>query len=181
MARSVFRSDDICRMNASYFLRFVITTALMANAAGELYFYQLYRFGFQYDKFAHLANSLLFILALASFGRSWYGLSPAKSLRASIAIVVICSIGWEVLEFASDKIFNTKVFGIYGQLKLIDTIFDLVYDFLGITLASIMDKSFHFRLRMEIESCDFPSASSGENKSFLHKQKRTPIAKGSPG
>ncbi len=158
-------------MNASYFLRFTITFALMANAAGELYFYQLYRFGFQYDKLAHLANSLLFILALASFGRSWYGLSPSKSLKASVAIVVACGIGWEVLEFASDKLFNTKVFGIYGQLKLIDTIFDIIYDFLGITLAAIMDKSFRFRLRMEIEACNSRPKELSGDAVFLRKKK----------
>ncbi|NTW22101.1 hypothetical protein HGA34_00985 [Candidatus Falkowbacteria bacterium] len=141
-------------MNSAYFLRFVIMLSLIINAAGELYFYQLYRFGFQFDKFAHLANSLLFILALASYGRTRYGLVPMKSLKISVVIVIICGLGWEVGEFASDKFFQTKEFGIYGQLKAIDTIFDIIYDFLGITLAAIMEKSFRFRLRSEVALCE---------------------------
>jgi hypothetical protein len=145
--------------------------SLIINTAGELYFYQLYRFGFQFDKFAHLANSFLFIIALISFGQAWLAYDPAKALKVSITIVVICGIGWELTEFLSDKLFRTTEFGIYGQLKLIDTVFDIIYNLLGITLAAMVQKSPSFHLKLELETCEpssgvlpEPSEADAENE-----------------
>lgn len=152
-SKIIFHSTDECRASSGNFLRFVIMIALVINTAGELYFYQLYRFGFQFDKFAHLSNSLLFVIALATFGQTWLSYGHARALKLSIVIVFISGLGWELAEFLSDKLFRTTEFGIYGQLKFIDTVLDIIYNLLGITLAAIIRKSSSLRLTWEVQTC----------------------------
>lgn len=45
-------------------MRFVIAFSLAINIAGELGLFQLYRYGFQYDKFAHFIVPMLFAFVL---------------------------------------------------------------------------------------------------------------------
>ncbi|NTU99067.1 hypothetical protein HGA64_03620 [Candidatus Falkowbacteria bacterium] len=135
LSKKVFDSDDERKKRSALQLRYVIMLALSLNALGELYLYQLYRFGFQYDKLIHAANSLLFVVALTSFGEVWFSWSVKKSLTVAIIIVISCGFGWEFIEFFSDLLFGTKEFGLYGQVKFTDTALDLISNFLGIILA----------------------------------------------
>lgn len=137
-SRQLLKSDDEQRIVSAYHLRFIILAGLCINAAGELYLYQLYKFGFQFDKFAHLANSFLFVFAIVTFSKSWSGFDFAQALKTAIVIVATFALGWEMAEFVSDELFRTKEFGMYGEMKTIDTALDLTYDLLGIGLALLI-------------------------------------------
>lgn len=133
----IFKSPDSRRQEAIIFLRFVLALALIFNALGELYFYQLYKYGIQYDKLIHFTSSFLFVAALTFFYEKWYNLNLNQALKKAVIIVIISGLLWEIFEFSSDFFFKTSEFGVYGQLKTIDTTFDILSDLLGITVGSI--------------------------------------------
>jgi hypothetical protein len=120
------------------FLRFVIAFSLTLNALGELYLYQLYRFGLQFDKLVHFSVAFLFVIAIANYDQAHYGFDSRKALREAVTIVFICSILWEAAEYLSDALFNTKEFGMYGQNKFYDTLFDLIADLFGVSSSSML-------------------------------------------
>lgn len=120
------------------FLRFVIAFSLTLNALGELYLYQLYRFGLQFDKLVHFSVAFLFVIAIANYDQAHYGFDSRKALREAVMIVLLCSILWEIAEYLSDALFNTKEFGMYGQNKFYDTLFDLIADLSGAASSSLL-------------------------------------------
>jgi hypothetical protein len=109
--------------------------AFMLNALGELGLYQLYKYGFQYDKVIHFISSFLFVLVLASIIEMWNKVSIERALRISVILVLIGSILWEFFEFFSDLVFKTSEFGIYGKYKVSDTMFDIIFDIIGIFIG----------------------------------------------
>ncbi|MBI4779041.1 hypothetical protein HY797_01140 [Candidatus Falkowbacteria bacterium] len=137
ISRYIFKPPDLRRQESIIFLRFAIALVLAFNALGELYFYQLYKYGIQYDKLIHFIDSFLFVAVLTSFYEKWHNFKMGRALKTAIIIVVLAGLLWEIFEFSSDFFFKTKEFGVYGQFKTIDTIFDILSDFLGVTVGSI--------------------------------------------
>jgi hypothetical protein len=150
LLNKIFRAGDNCQRDAVMFLRLSITIAIMLNLFGELYLYQLYRYGFQYDKVLHFISPILILVSLVSLGQAIYHSPKAILIRNSVMIVLIGSVLWEVMEFVSDIIFKTTEFGIYGQQKFTDTSFDILFDVIGVVTAVILLKNeFFYKIIVE--------------------------------
>lgn len=127
----IFKTDDERRKKSILLLRFTLAASLLLNALGELYLFQLYRYGFQYDKLLHSVSSFLFILVFIDFFKIWKNFPLGRILLFSAVLTLVGGIAWEALEFTFDALFKTKEFGIYGQDRLADTFWDLFSDLFG--------------------------------------------------
>lgn len=115
-----------------------ICFALIVNGAGELGLFELSRYGIPYDKIAHCVVSglIVYILCENIFIR----------LRWSRTLIIIVStflafwigIAWEIFEAISDVLFETRVWGIYGEQIVRDTITDIIFNICGIVIASLL-------------------------------------------
>lgn len=162
LPKLIFRTDNFCKQQAVILLRFAFSVALILNALGELYLYELYKHGFQYDKLIHFFNCFLLMVVLTSFLETWYNFSFKKALTISIVLVLAGSIVWEVLEFTSDVFLKTTEFGIYGQYKTVDTIFDVLFDILGIIASSYFLQSPKLSKKIIDEYCHWPALDTEE-------------------
>jgi len=160
LPKFIFRTNDQCRKDSVILLQFVIAIALILNALGELGFYQLYKYGFQYDKVIHFTSSFLFVVVLTSFIEMWNNISLKRALRIGIILVLLGSILWEFFEFSSDLIFKTSEFGIYGQNKISDTIFDIIFDMIGMVTSIYFISSPKLSKKIVDEYCHWPKSES---------------------
>ena len=107
---------------------------LLFNASGDLGLYELYKYGFEYDKVIHFVSPLIATLALArTFG-----------IRRATMIVIAGALTWELFEYLSDLLIKTHLFGVYRHQIFRDTLMDLLMNLLGITGAILI---FLIRLR----------------------------------
>jgi len=148
LPRYIYRSGDERKREAVLFFRFILAIALIGNALGELYLYQLYKYGIQYDKLLHLVSPFLLVMMLTFFWQIWHEASFGRALVVAALLVLAGSLIWEVFEFLSDLIFKTQEFGIYGQYKLADTVGDIIADIVGIGLSSIVLLMSGYRKRL---------------------------------
>ena len=118
-------------------MRSVIAFSLIVNFAGELGLFQLYRYGFEYDKFSHFIVSMLFAFILSEALREWEHLPLKKIIWLTLAIVFSFGILWEVFEATSDFLFKTQEWGVYGKYLALDTYKDIGFNTLG-ALAGII-------------------------------------------
>jgi hypothetical protein len=160
LPKILFRAKDRCKKDSVILFQSVLSIALMLNATGELGLYQLYKYGFQYDKVIHLTSSLLFVLALTSIIELWNNSTLKKALRLTIILVLLGSILWEFFEFFSDLIFKTSEFGIYGKYKLSDTIFDVIFDMIGIVSGIYIMSTPKLSKKIISEYCRWPEKSA---------------------
>ena len=105
-----------------------LALVLLFNASGDIGLYELYKYGFEYDKIIHFISPMIATLA---FSRTF-------GIRKAIVIVGALVIGWELFEYFSDALIKTHLFGIYGYQILRDTILDLVMNTLGIVMAVLI-------------------------------------------
>lgn len=99
---------------------------LLFNASGDLGLYELYRYGFEYDKVIHFVSPVIAVLALCK----------AMPLRRAVLIVIAGALAWELFEYSSDALIKTHLFGVYRQHVWSDTIMDLVMNALGVIIAA---------------------------------------------
>lgn len=118
-------------------MRSVVAFSLIVNFAGELGLFQLYRYGFEYDKFAHFIVSMLFAFILSKSLREWEHLPLQKIIWLTLGIVFSFGILWEVFEATSDFLFKTQEWGVYGKYLALDTYRDIGFNTLG-ALAGII-------------------------------------------
>lgn len=118
-------------------MRSVIAFSLLVNFAGELGLFQLYRYGFEYDKFAHFIVCMAFAFILGESLCEWEHLHAAKLLWIVFLVVFSSGILWEVLEASSDFLFKTQEWGVYGEHLVLDSFKDLLFNSLG-TLAGML-------------------------------------------
>lgn len=118
-------------------MRTVIAAALLINFGGELGLFQLYKYGFEYDKFAHFVVCMTFAFILGESLREWEDLHSKKLMLTVFFIVFASGIVWELFEAASDYLFKTQEWGVYGEHLLIDTSTDMIFDAMG-ALAGII-------------------------------------------
>lgn len=156
LSKIIFRSDDECKRDSLILLQSILSLALVFNALGELYLYQLYKIGIQYDKIIHFTNSFLFIIALTSFNVAWKKQPIKKALKTSILMVVAGSLLWELFEYLSDLFFHTSEFGVDGKYIIKDTILDLACDALGIIFSSYILNSPKLSKKIINEYCHWP-------------------------
>lgn len=108
--------------------------------AGELGLYQLYRYGFQYDKFAHFVVSMLFAFILGEALKEWTRFPSRKIVWLVILIMFGSGILWEIFEAASDYLFKTQEWGVYGNYLAWDTVADIGFNTLGALAGVIVFK-----------------------------------------
>lgn len=118
-------------------MRSVIAFSLLVNFAGELGLFQLYKYGFEYDKFAHFIVSMLFAFILGESLREWKNLHSGKLVLIVFLIVFSSGILWEIFEISSDYLFKTQEWGVYGEHLALDTYKDMIFNTLG-ALAGII-------------------------------------------
>ena len=121
-------------------MRSVIAFALLVNFAGELGLFQLYRYGFEYDKFAHFIVPMAFAYILGRSLREWEDLHAWRLIGSVLLIVVVSGAVWEFFEATSDYLFQTQVWGVYGQHLVADTYMDMLFNTLGAIVGIILFK-----------------------------------------
>lgn len=156
LPRLIFIARNQRQKETLTLLRACLAATLLLNAIGEVYFYQLYKYGLQYDKVTHFINSFLLFTALASFLISWRQFPLSKALMTSAALMFIGGFLWEFLEYGVDRLFNTKEFGIYGQYAAIDTVFDIFFDIAGIAIAFLIWREPKLACKFIGEACSPP-------------------------
>jgi hypothetical protein len=135
LPRAFFRPSGEVQERALWRMQTVIAICLLINGAGGLGLYKLYLIGFQYDKLAHFATSLIFTVGLAYFLRDWFGKRFVKSVAISGTAVLIGGFLWELLEAFSDTFLGTQlVGGGTGNIRR-DTTIDIAMNGLGILFA----------------------------------------------
>lgn len=113
--------------------QFLLTLALVINGAGGL---GLYRAGFEYDKMAHYATSLILTFAFFIFFSRLWEWGNKKALVYSALLVLGLGLFWEVLEYIANLVFDEGVFVLGGGGSIwTDTVLDVVADIFGITTA----------------------------------------------
>ena len=112
-------------------MRSVIAFALLINFAGELGLFQLYRIGFEYDKFSHSLVSMMFAFILGESLKEWEHFSLRKRMLIVFLVVFGAGIFWEFFEASSDFLFKTQEWGVYGQHLVLDTLKDIGFNTLG--------------------------------------------------
>lgn len=111
---------------------------LLLNAAGALGLFQLYKVGFEYDKFLHFIIPAISVITITYFNCHWYGIKLSKAIILSVIIVVLIGFLWELFEVFGDWTFKTKMLGQYGKFVTKDTVWDLIINILGITSGAII-------------------------------------------
>jgi len=106
-------------------LKFPFAFILSLNASGDLGLYELYRYGFEYDKVIHFISPLIVTIAFTKI----------LGLRRAMLIVVAGVLSWELYEFLADTFLKTHLFGVYRHQVFKDTVTDLIMNALGITSA----------------------------------------------
>ncbi|MDD5083904.1 MAG: DUF2238 domain-containing protein [Candidatus Moranbacteria bacterium] len=120
--------------------RSVIAFSLSINLLGELGLFQLYRFGFEYDKFAHFIVCMAFTVILCEALIEWKHCHSKQAIIVAVLIIVGSGILWEVVEFSSDVLFGTQEWGVYGKYTVPDTIKDILFNIVGIISGIIIFK-----------------------------------------
>ena len=113
-------------------LQFLLTVILINNALRDLGLYQLYKWGFQYDKVIHFGNSFLCTLYIPRILQSRFGMLKNYTVGMAFTVVVLFGIFWEVYEFTMDAMLGTHLYGVYGMFDTSDTVFDLLFNTIGV-------------------------------------------------
>lgn len=138
LPRLVFKeSGDSNKREVLLNFQVTIAISLLLNGAGGLGLYQLYRYGFEYDKLMHLLVPMMFTVSGAKFISAWFGIKLEKALLLSAILAMSGSLAWEVFEFLSDWYIGTQTLGFYGREITRDTIIDIIANTIGIIFGSI--------------------------------------------
>ncbi len=104
-----------------------LAVILLLNASGDLGLYELYRYGFEYDKLIHFTTPLICVLAL----------TPRFGVWRAIGLIMVAAFAWEFFEFISDALIKTHLFGVYRQHIWLDTAMDLAMNSLGVMAGAL--------------------------------------------
>jgi hypothetical protein len=115
-----------------------VALSLALSGAGELGLWQLYLIGFEYDKMVHILIPALLTYAFSRFIYTWWETPWKKTVIRTALVILFVSLLWEGVEFYSDQIFGTQLFGVYGEHLSIDTIVDVICDILGIGIVTLV-------------------------------------------
>ena len=132
-------------------MRSVIAFSLLVNFAGELGLFQLYKYGFEYDKFAHFIVSMMFAFILGEALNEWGNFTPNKLVWFVFLVVFSSGLFWELFEATSDLLFKTQEWGVYGKHLAGDTYRDIAFNTLGALSGIIIFKIPKGRSRKNIK------------------------------
>ena len=133
---------------AADLFRFLIAILLVSNAVGDLGLYQLYKYGFEFDKLIHATSSLITAAFLPIIFYKRFGIGLLSGLIMSFCIVVMLGVFWELYEYAVDLFFGTRIFGVYHLDINTDTKRDIIFNTLG-ALVGVMIAWFKMKKRHE--------------------------------
>lgn len=133
----IFKKDTPQKRKLVLEMRSAIAFSLSVNIGGELGLFQLYKFGFQYDKFAHFVVSMLFAFILGEALKEWHHFPSRKVVWLVFLIIFSSGVLWEIFEATSDFLFRTQEWGVYGNNITWDTYEDISFNILG-ALAGII-------------------------------------------
>lgn len=129
----VFKPDDKREEDALRRFQSIIAFALVINGIGGLGLYNLYKYGFQYDKLTHYITPLILTVGWIEFISAWRNWNKKKVVIFVSAAVFIGGFVWEFLEFYSDMLLGTTLVGLGGGTNgSVDTMWDIVFNTLGI-------------------------------------------------
>jgi hypothetical protein len=111
-------------------LKLPLALVLMFNASGDLGLYELYKYGFEYDKVIHFMSPFIAMIVLI----------PIVGVPRAFLIVIAGALAWESFEFLADKFIKTHLFGVYRHQIFRDTITDVVMNLLGITIGILFHR-----------------------------------------
>lgn len=154
LPRLIFKSKDLEQEKILNLIQASAFITLSLSALGGLGLFQLYKYGFQYDKLVHFVDSFIFTIVIINLFHQWHKMSFKKSIILSIIIVFLAGIAWELYEFLADVLFGTQTLGFYGQYIVEDTIWDIIINCLGI-IAAVVGLSI-FRKRVGISDQNNP-------------------------
>lgn len=113
-------------------LQVIICFSLLINLSGQLGLYQLYKIGFEYDKFAHFLVCMLFAFILEEILKEWFHISFIKRFLIVVLALLFSGFVWEIFEVVSDFFFGTQEWGVNGMYGITDTLKDIGFNLLGI-------------------------------------------------
>lgn len=117
----------------------MLAISLTLNGLGELGLYKMYEvIGFPYDKLAHFLVSMILTFGAYYLLRVWGKISLYKSILASLFLVLVLGLVWEMLEALSDFTLHTKIWGYYGNHLWEDTFGDIISDILGSLVGAMI-------------------------------------------
>ena len=119
-------------------LQFLLTFIILSNALGDLGLYQLYKFGFEFDKLMHFLNPMLILLLFPLFLQKRFEIQKQQALALTFGIMIFVGVGWELFEYLTDQVFKTHIYGIYGTDINNDTKYDLIFDAVGSTVGLLL-------------------------------------------
>lgn len=112
------------------FQRAVAITFILGGL-GSLGLFQLYKFGFEYDKLVHFTTAFVLSASFAGLISARCNIEFKRAVMLAAVAVVAAGFVWELAEFAMDAFLKTKTFGIYGMEIGKDTIVDILMNTLG--------------------------------------------------
>lgn len=118
--------------------QFGLALAVFNNALGDMGLYQLYKVGFEYDKFIHLTTSFLAVLIIAVVLEGRFEVRPFYSVMAALLVVVFAGLAWELYEYLLDVVFKTHLYGVYGVNINSDTQFDILSNTFGAIFGALI-------------------------------------------
>lgn len=131
LPKLILKKSTSKKRNLILEMRTVIAFSLIVNIGGELGLFQLYRYGFAYDKFAHFIVSMLFAFILGESLKAWENFSLKKLILVVLGIVFASGLVWEFFEASADFLFKTQEWGVYGDHLVRDTLTDICFNTLG--------------------------------------------------
>lgn len=131
------QKDAQTKNNATDLFQFLITFIILSNALGDLGFYQLYKVGFEFDKFIHLLSPFLWVFIFPLVLEKRFGIKKIHSIAIAISIALLSGLAWELFEYMGDQVFKIHIYGVYGSDIDIDTKLDLIFDALGILWGAL--------------------------------------------
>lgn len=134
--------NDLKKQQLLNFLQISLIIVLVLNCLGALGLFQLYKTGFEYDKFIHFLVSFISMVVICCFGLQWYEWGFKKSVVLAIILVFIGGIVWELFEFLGDTFLGTQMHGHYGEFIVKDTALDMIFNALGIISGIFVSTKF---------------------------------------
>lgn len=131
------RPDAIRKNHGARIMQFLLALIIVGNSASELGLYALYRYGFQYDKALHATVPFIAMVSLPLLLELRYGVAPSGSIPFVFFGVLCAGIAWEIYEYSIDFLLGTHLSGEFGHYVLPDTIFDVVWNTIGVVCGLI--------------------------------------------
>ncbi len=139
------RADSFEAKVSSINLQKAVAFSMLMDGAGGLGLFELYKFGFEYDKLLHFAISFVLLISFTEFLSKRHAFQFGKSIFWAVFLIFSVGVFWEISEYFTDILFGTKTFGMRGRDLIRDTRFDLILNTFGIIAGIVISALRHKR------------------------------------